>query len=172
MAKEAGYMWIRQPEGSGVYRVAPWPGRVVLAVMPGIEEWGQSPFRCKRGRLRTDPTLLQRNEECPHFLLFSARGPFPYKRARTMQRQFSWQSRVLPRPPLFLAACGKKEARHRRRPWPKKPSLPNRPEPTRAKFLTQPLDIDIYTRRPVGARVQRQDLHLSLARLRLGHPER
>jgi len=31
---EAGYIWIRQPEGSGEYRVAPWPGRVLLAVMP------------------------------------------------------------------------------------------------------------------------------------------
>jgi hypothetical protein len=34
-AKEAGYLWIRQPEGSGEYRVAPWPGRVLLAVKPG-----------------------------------------------------------------------------------------------------------------------------------------
>ena len=34
-AKEAGYLWIRQPEGSGESRVAPWPGRVLLAVMPG-----------------------------------------------------------------------------------------------------------------------------------------
>ena len=33
-AAEAGYMWIQQPEGSGVYRKATWPGRVVLAVMP------------------------------------------------------------------------------------------------------------------------------------------
>jgi len=33
-AKEAGYLWIQQPEGSGVYRKATWPGRVVLAVMP------------------------------------------------------------------------------------------------------------------------------------------
>jgi len=33
-SKEAGYLWIRQPEGSGEYRVAPWPGRVLLAVMP------------------------------------------------------------------------------------------------------------------------------------------
>jgi hypothetical protein len=33
-ATEAGYMWIQQPEGSGVYRKATWPGRVVLAVMP------------------------------------------------------------------------------------------------------------------------------------------
>jgi len=32
---EAGYLWIRQPEGSGEFRVAPWPGRVLLAVMPG-----------------------------------------------------------------------------------------------------------------------------------------
>jgi len=31
---EAGYIWIRQPEGSGEYRMAPWPGRVLLAVMP------------------------------------------------------------------------------------------------------------------------------------------
>jgi len=31
---EAGYIWIRQPEGSGDYRMAPWPGRVLLAVMP------------------------------------------------------------------------------------------------------------------------------------------
>jgi len=34
-AQEAGYLWIRQPEGSGEFRVAPWPGRVLLAVMPG-----------------------------------------------------------------------------------------------------------------------------------------
>jgi len=33
-ATEAGYLWIRQPDGSGEYRVAPWPGRVLLAVMP------------------------------------------------------------------------------------------------------------------------------------------
>jgi len=31
---EAGYIWIRQPEGSGEFRMAPWPGRVLLAVMP------------------------------------------------------------------------------------------------------------------------------------------
>ena len=33
-SEEAGYIWIRQPEGSGEYRMAPWPGRVILAVMP------------------------------------------------------------------------------------------------------------------------------------------
>jgi hypothetical protein len=33
-SEEAGYIWIRQPEGSGEYRMAPWPGRVLLAVMP------------------------------------------------------------------------------------------------------------------------------------------
>jgi len=33
-AKEAGYLWIEQPEGSGVFRKAEWPGRVVLAVLP------------------------------------------------------------------------------------------------------------------------------------------
>ena len=33
-AKEAGYLWIEQPEGSGVFRKADWPGRVILAVMP------------------------------------------------------------------------------------------------------------------------------------------
>jgi len=33
-AKEAGYLWIQQPEGSGEYRKASWPGRVILAVMP------------------------------------------------------------------------------------------------------------------------------------------
>jgi hypothetical protein len=33
-ATEAGYLWIQQPEGSGVFRKATWPGRVVLAVMP------------------------------------------------------------------------------------------------------------------------------------------
>ena len=31
---EAGYLWIRQPDGNGEFRVAPWPGRVLLAVMP------------------------------------------------------------------------------------------------------------------------------------------
>jgi hypothetical protein len=33
-SKEAGYLWIQQPEGSGEFRVAAWPGRVLLAVMP------------------------------------------------------------------------------------------------------------------------------------------
>lgn len=33
-SQEAGYLWIRQPQGSGEFRVAPWPGRVLLAVMP------------------------------------------------------------------------------------------------------------------------------------------
>jgi len=33
-ATEAGYLWIQQPEGSGVFRKATWPGRVILAVMP------------------------------------------------------------------------------------------------------------------------------------------
>jgi hypothetical protein len=33
-AKEAGYLWIQQPEGSGTFRAAPRPARVVLAVMP------------------------------------------------------------------------------------------------------------------------------------------
>jgi hypothetical protein len=33
-SREAGYVWIRQPEGSGEFRMAPWPGRVLLAVMP------------------------------------------------------------------------------------------------------------------------------------------
>ena len=33
-SREAGYIWIRQPEGSGEFRMAPWPGRVILAVMP------------------------------------------------------------------------------------------------------------------------------------------
>ena len=33
-AKEAGYLWIQQPEGSGVFSKAAWPGRVILAVMP------------------------------------------------------------------------------------------------------------------------------------------
>jgi len=33
-AAEAGYMWIQQPEGSGIFRKATWPGRVVLAVTP------------------------------------------------------------------------------------------------------------------------------------------
>ena len=31
---EAGYVWIRQPEGSGEFTMAPWPGRVILALMP------------------------------------------------------------------------------------------------------------------------------------------
>ena len=33
-AKDAGYLWIEQPDGSGVFRKATWPGKVVLAVMP------------------------------------------------------------------------------------------------------------------------------------------
>ncbi len=26
-AKEAGYLWIQQPEGSGVFQKAAWPGK-------------------------------------------------------------------------------------------------------------------------------------------------
>jgi len=33
-AKQAGFLWIRQPEGSGTYQAAPRPAKVVLAVMP------------------------------------------------------------------------------------------------------------------------------------------
>jgi hypothetical protein len=33
-AAEAGYLWIQQPEGSGTFRAAPRPAKVVLAVMP------------------------------------------------------------------------------------------------------------------------------------------
>jgi hypothetical protein len=33
-AKEAGYLWIHQPEGNGTYRATPRPARVALAVMP------------------------------------------------------------------------------------------------------------------------------------------
>lgn len=34
-AKEAGYLWISQPEGNGTFRDVPWPARVVLGVLPG-----------------------------------------------------------------------------------------------------------------------------------------
>lgn len=33
-AREAGFLWIQQPEGSGTFRAAPRPAKVVLAVMP------------------------------------------------------------------------------------------------------------------------------------------
>jgi len=33
-AREAGYLWVRQPEKSGEYTVVPRPKRLVLAVMP------------------------------------------------------------------------------------------------------------------------------------------
>jgi hypothetical protein len=33
-AKQAGYLWVTQPEESGEYRVVPRPARLVLAVMP------------------------------------------------------------------------------------------------------------------------------------------
>ena len=33
-AKQAGFLWIQQPEGSGTYQAAPRPAKVVLAVMP------------------------------------------------------------------------------------------------------------------------------------------
>ncbi len=33
-APQAGYLWIRQPDGNGTYRAAPWPKDVVLAVFP------------------------------------------------------------------------------------------------------------------------------------------
>jgi len=33
-AKQAGFLWITQPEGSGTYRAVPRPAKVVLAVMP------------------------------------------------------------------------------------------------------------------------------------------
>ncbi|HEV7609612.1 MAG TPA: hypothetical protein VGO61_19920 [Steroidobacteraceae bacterium] len=34
VAAEAGYLWIRQPEGSGVFQAAAPPAKVALAVMP------------------------------------------------------------------------------------------------------------------------------------------
>lgn len=34
-APQAGYFWIRQPEGNGTFRAAPWPKKVALAVFPG-----------------------------------------------------------------------------------------------------------------------------------------
>ena len=33
-AAQAGYLWVRQPEGSGVYQSAPRPAKLVLAVLP------------------------------------------------------------------------------------------------------------------------------------------
>lgn len=33
-APQAGYFWIRQPEGNGTFRAAPWPRKVALAVLP------------------------------------------------------------------------------------------------------------------------------------------
>jgi hypothetical protein len=33
-AKQAGFLWINQPDGSGIYRATPRPAKVVLAVMP------------------------------------------------------------------------------------------------------------------------------------------
>ena len=34
-AREAGYLWVRQPDGNGTFRTAPWPTKTVLAVLPG-----------------------------------------------------------------------------------------------------------------------------------------
>jgi hypothetical protein len=34
-AKEAGFLWVRQPEESGVFEPVPRPRKLVLAVMPG-----------------------------------------------------------------------------------------------------------------------------------------
>lgn len=33
-AKEAGYLWVRQPEGDGTFRAVPKPDKVLLAVFP------------------------------------------------------------------------------------------------------------------------------------------
>jgi hypothetical protein len=33
-ARQSGYLWIRQPDGSGEFRAVPRPARLVLAVMP------------------------------------------------------------------------------------------------------------------------------------------
>ena len=33
-AAQAGYLWVQQPEGSGVYQSAPRPAKLVLAVLP------------------------------------------------------------------------------------------------------------------------------------------
>jgi hypothetical protein len=33
-APQAGYLWVQQPEGSGVYQSAPRPAKLVLAVLP------------------------------------------------------------------------------------------------------------------------------------------
>ena len=35
-AKEAGYLWVRQPEGDGTFRAVPKPDKVQLAVFPSL----------------------------------------------------------------------------------------------------------------------------------------
>ena len=90
-AKEAGYLWIQQPEGSGDYQEAPWPGRVVLAVVP-IK--GSGPISCKRGLHR----------------IFRRADPSIYKRARTMQRHIFVAITSIAASTMFLAACAKKES--------------------------------------------------------------
>jgi hypothetical protein len=34
-AREAGYLWVREPQGNGIFRAAPRPANLVLAVLPG-----------------------------------------------------------------------------------------------------------------------------------------
>src|SRR6187551_2131410 len=102
-----------------------------------------SPLRGQKGSAFGRLTPFARNWGLPpfFFVVFSARGPFPYKRARTMQRHILVAATSIATSTLFLGACAKKEP-----PPPPpvaeeaKPAAPAGADP--AKFLTQPLDID------------------------------
>ena len=48
--KEAGYVWIRQPEGSGELPDGPLAGQGLAGRHARVEEWGQPPFPSKRGQ--------------------------------------------------------------------------------------------------------------------------
>ena len=154
-AKEAGYLWIQQPEGSGDFQGGAAPGEGSPCGNAQLVGWGSLPTfpnPTVRGIFRgADPSITREREPCNDI--------------------FSWQPRVLPRPPFFLAPAPRKSP-HRRRPSPKKPSRPS-PDGRRPRQVPDPAagHRDLH-RGPVGARVQRQDLRLPLARLRFGHSER
>ena len=58
-AKEAGYLWIQQPEGSGDLPQGDLAGRVVLAVMPNVTDGVRHQFLPRAHESGTVPDILR-----------------------------------------------------------------------------------------------------------------